>query len=67
MMRLLDLRPRHYRNPLPRVLFSLIESPIQTTLLGHPPKDNKQNVVVYDLGSVEECADGGWVEEAIQE
>lgn len=29
--------------------------------------DNKKNVVVYDLGSVEECEDGGWVEQAIQE
>ena len=29
--------------------------------------DNKKNVVVYDLGSVEKCGDGGWVEEAIRE
>ena len=29
--------------------------------------DNKKNVVVYDLGSVEKCRDGGWVEEAIRE
>ena len=28
--------------------------------------DNEKNVVVYDLGSVEECRDSGWVNEALQ-